>query len=52
VYAKSELIDVDLEQDQIMLRELKGMHAHTIMLLVTLEPLMQANLQIVKRHHR
>jgi len=35
--AKSEHMDVDFDQYQIMERDLKGMHDYTTMLLVTLE---------------
>lgn len=51
VNAKSEHIDVDFEQHQIMVRDPKGMHDHTTMLPVTLELSLQAQLQAVKHLH-
>jgi hypothetical protein len=49
--AKSEHIDVDFDQHQIMVRDPKGMHVRTTVRPVTLEQSLQAELQAVKHLH-
>ena len=51
VNAKSEHIDVVFDQHQIMVRDPKGMHNRTTMLLLTLELPLHAQLQAVKHLH-
>lgn len=51
VNVKSEHIDVDFDQHQIVVRDPKGTHDRTTMLPVTLELSLQAQLQALKHLH-